>query len=641
MEIPILADITIIFATAAVSLAICSRLNVPEILGYLVTGVLLGAHGFQLIHAVHEMEMMAEIGVVLLLFAVGLEFSLSSLVSLKVPALVGGSVQTIITILFSGAFIYGVSGGNLPLAVAAGMMISLSSTAIVLKILAGRGEMDSPHGRISTAVLVFQDIAVIPMMLLIPVLAGTGDNVYGELGFTALKAVVIVAAVFIGARTVVPKVLFHVAASKNRELFLLVVVLAGLGTASLTYKAGLSLALGAFLAGIMVSESGYGQQALSSVVPFKDIFTGFFFVSIGMLIDFDVYASYPVFIPLMALAIIFFKSLLAAVTVMVLKYPLKTAIAAGLALGQVGEFSFIMAKTASGAGVLTDEYYKLAVAIIVLTMAAAPYMIKYSAQIAELAIKIPMPKRWLTGSQQNFVSKDKEFHDHIIIVGYGLAGRQIAAEARKDGIQFIVVEMNPVTVKNETKKGTDIIYGDASSTEVLHHAHLHTARAIAITVPDPIAVRKVVEIARLEHPYIHIVARTRYALELSALKKLGANSVIAEEVESAGSLVKEVLGRFTEGGSDIECLYLPDVQTRWVTVPVASKAAGKSLRAMDLRYKYGVTILSVKRGGNIMSNPFCDFTIMDLDELLVVGKEKDITKLGVLLRSAKKAEENH
>lgn len=641
MEIPILSDITVIFATAAVALAICSRLNVPEILGYLITGILLGADGFQLIHAVHEVEMMAEIGVVLLLFAVGLEFSLSSLISLKVPALIGGSMQTFITLIFSGSFIYGISGGNLPLAIISGMMISLSSTAIVLKILSGRGEADSTHGRISTAVLVFQDIAVIPMMLLIPVLAGTGGNVYGELGVTAVKAVLIVAAVFIGARTLVPKVLFHVAAAKNRELFLLVVVLAGLGTASLTYKAGLSLALGAFLAGIMVSESGYGQQALSSVVPFKDIFTGFFFVSIGMLIDFDVYARYPVFIPLMALAIIFCKTLLTAVSVMILKYPLKTAVAVGLALGQVGEFSFIMAKTGASAGVLSGEHYKLAVAVIVLTMAAAPYMIKYSSAVAELAVKIPMPARWIKGAQTELVSTEKEFHDHIIIVGYGLAGRQIAAEARKDGIQFIVIEMNPVTVKNEIKKGTDIIFGDASNVEVLHHAHLDTARAIAVTVPDPIAVRKVVETARTEHPYIHIVARTRYALELSPLKKLGANSVIAEEVESAGILVKEVIGRFTEGGSDIECLYLPDVQTRWVTVPVASKAAGKSLRSMDLRYKYGVTILSVKRGGQIMSNPMCDFTIMDLDELLVVGKEKDITRLGVLLRSAKKSEETH
>lgn len=635
MEIPFLADITVIFFTAAVALAICSKLNVPEILGYLVTGVLLGPHGLGIIQAVHEIEMMAEVGVVMLLFAVGLEFSLSSLVSLKIPALVGGSLQMALTVLVAGGAVYGFSRGNLPLAIIAGMIVSLSSTAIVLKILGGRGETDSPHGRISTAILVFQDIAVIPMMLMIPVMAGAENSGASGMLLTAIKAVVIVSAVFIGARTVVPKVLFHVAASKNRELFLLVVILAGLGTATLTYKAGLSLALGAFLAGIMVSESGYGQQALSSVIPFKDIFTGFFFVSIGMLIDFNIYAQYPIAIPATAVVLLFGKSILTAISVVILKYPIKTAVMTGLALGQVGEFSFIMAQTGVSEGILSEEYYKFAVAVIVFTMAAAPYMIKYSAMAAEAVAKLPMPQRVRNGAQAIFTCVDKEFKDHIIIVGYGFAGRQIAANARKNGIDFIAIEMNPSTVKNETKKGTDIIYGDASNVEVLHNAHLATARSIAVTVPDPVAVRKIVESARREHPYIYIAARTRYALELSPLKKLGADTVVAEEVESAQRLVAEVMGGFDVSGKETKNISLPGVLTRWVTVPVGSKSAGKSLRRLDLRYRYGVTVIAVKRGGNTMSNPMCDFVLTPLDELLVIGTEKEITRLGVLLKPAK------
>jgi len=590
MEIPILADITVIFATAAVSLAICSRLNVPEILGYLITGVLLGPNGLSVIHALHEVEMMAEIGVVLLLFAVGLEFSLSHLLSLKKPALIGGGFQVGLSALLGGGAVYILADKNLPLAILAGMMISLSSTAIVLKVLAGRGETDSPHGRLSTAVLIFQDIAVIPMMLTIPVLAGSGGNVYAELGMTGLKAAVIVAAVFIGARTLVPKVLFHVAASKNRELFLLVVVLAGLGTASLTHKAGLSLALGAFLAGIMVSESGYGQQALSSVIPFKDIFTGFFFVSIGMLIDFHIYAAYPVTIFATAAVILFGKSLISALAILILKYPLRTAAVSGLALGQVGEFSFIMAKTGVSAGVLSDDYYKFAVAVIVLTMAVAPFAIKYGGQIADLVVKLPLSSKLKDGSQNIFTRPKKTFSDHIIIVGYGLAGRQLASSCRRDGVKFIAIEMNPDTVKKEFAKGTDIMYGDASSVEVLEHAYLETARAIAVTVPDPVAVRKIVETARTEHPYIHIVARTRYALELSQLKKLGANAVISEEIESANKLITEVMGRFD-------------------------------------------SVLAVTRGGKTVANPACDFTVMERDELLVMGSDKDINKLGLVLKA--------
>ncbi|ADD69223.1 sodium/hydrogen exchanger [Denitrovibrio acetiphilus DSM 12809] len=633
MEIPILADITYIFATAAVSLAICSKLKVPEILGYLITGVLLGPNGFSVIHALHEVEMMAEIGVVLLLFAVGLEFSLSHLLALKKPALLGGGFQVTVTALVTGGVVYIMSHGNLSLAIITGMIVSLSSTAIVLKVLAGRGEMDSPHGRLSTAVLIFQDIAVIPMMLLIPVMAGTGDNVYIDLGVTGAKAVFIVAAIFIGARTLVPKVLYYVAASKNRELFLLVVVLIGLGTASLTYKAGLSLALGAFLAGIMVSESGYGQQALSSVIPFKDIFTGFFFVSIGMLIDFQIYADHPVLILSTAVLILFGKSVISALSILILKYPLKTAVVTGLALGQVGEFSFIMAKTGVSAGVLDSQHYKFAVAVIVLTMAAAPFAIKYGDMIAQLIVKLPMSERLREGAQSIFTRPSETFEDHIVIVGYGLAGRQLAASCRREGVRFIAIEMNPETVKKEHGKGTNIMYGDASSIEVLEHAQLNTARAIAITVPDPVAVRKIVETARAEHPYIHIVARTRYALELSPLKKLGANAVISEEIESANKLVSEVMGRFDTEGKQVAADSIAGVDVRKITVPVASKCSGKNLRTLDLRYKYGVTVLSVTRGGRIMSNPSCDFTIIERDELLVMGGTKEINKFGGLLKA--------
>lgn len=632
MDIPILGDITVIFATAAVSLAICSRLNVPEILGYLITGVLLGPNGLSVIHATHDVEMMAEIGVVLLLFAVGLEFSLSHLLALKKPALIGGGVQVALTALITGGAVY-TAVHDVPLAVVAGMMVSLSSTAIVLNVLAGRGETDSPHGRLSTAVLIFQDIAVIPMMLAIPVLAGHGGNVYAQLGMTGLKAALIVAAVFIGARTLVPKILFHVAASRNRELFLLVVVLAGLGTASLTYKAGLSLALGAFLAGIMVSESGYGQQALSSVIPFKDIFTGFFFVSIGMLIDFQVYAHHPLLIVAAAALILFGKSFVSALSILILKYPLRTAVVTGLALGQVGEFSFIMAKTGVSAGVLSEEYYRLSVAVIVLTMAAAPFAIRYADKIAAAVVLLPFPSRIKDGYQSMFTRPKKVFTDHIIIAGYGLAGRQLAASCRRDGVSFNVIEMNPETVKKEFAKGTDIMYGDASSAEVLEHAHLETARALAVTVPDPVAVRKIVEAARNLHPYIHIVARTRYALELGPLKKLGANAVISEEIESADKLVSEVMGRFSEEGVQTQTGSLPGVNTRTITVPVNSKAAGKTLRALDLRFKYGVTVLSVIRGGKILANPAYDFTVMERDELLVMGSDRDINKLGSVLKA--------
>jgi CPA2 family monovalent cation:H+ antiporter-2 len=337
MEIPILSDITIIFLFAALSLYAAGKLKIPEILGYLITGVLVGPKGFGLIHAVHEVEMMAEIGVVLLLFTIGIEFSLSTLLSLKRPAILGGALQVILTTI---AFtIVGISVGySLNISIFIALMGSLSSTAIVLKVLASRGEIDTPYGRIATAILIFQDIAVIPMMLITPVLAGQGSSATA-VAILIGKAVVIVLFVFFGARTVVPRLLFQVASTKNRELFMITIVLVCLGVAWFTSKAGLSLALGAFLAGIVVSESGYGQQALGDVIPFKDVFTGFFFVSIGMLLDLSLVASQPIIIIGGVIAVIAIKFLVLWFTVSILGYPLRVCVQSAAA-NAISFFSF-------------------------------------------------------------------------------------------------------------------------------------------------------------------------------------------------------------------------------------------------------------------------------------------------------------
>jgi CPA2 family monovalent cation:H+ antiporter-2 len=260
-------------------------------------------------------------------------------------------------------------------------------------------------------------------------------------------------------------------------------------------------------------------------------------------------------------------------------------------------------------------------------------MIKYADMVAALVNRLPLSSGLRDGLQNLYTRPEKKFEDHIIIVGYGLAGRQLAAACRKDGVEFVAVEMNPETVKKELAKGVDIMYGDASSIEVLEHSHLESARAIAITVPDPVAVRKIVETARKEHPSIHIVARTRYALELGPLKKLGANAVISEEIESANKLVQEVMGRYSSVGVDVSSEMIPDVMTIRITVPVGSKIAGKNLRRLDLRYKYGVTVLSVSRGGKVIPNPGQDCTVMERDELLVMANEKDIGKFANLLKS--------
>lgn len=661
MEIPILKDITVIFAFSAASLIICGRLKVPEILGYLVAGILIGPKGLGLISAVHEVEVMAEIGVVLLLFTVGLEFSLAHLISLKRPALLGGGIQVALSVL--AVFGCVVFFTDLPLgtSIAIGLIASISSTAIVLKVFSANGDMDTPQGRISTAILIFQDIAVIPMLLAIPLLAGQGGNPVKELGIMSLKAVLIVGAVFIAARTIVPKIMFHAASSRNRELFLIIISLIGASVAMMTSQAGLSLALGAFLAGIVISESGYSQQALSDIVPFKDVFTGFFFVSIGMLIDIRIFEQYPVLILSSALLILFGKIVISGFAVSIIGYPFKTAFITGAALSQVGEFSFIMTKAANSVELIPQNVYDIIIAVIVLTMAISPFLMMVSENVSQkLSDIIPMPGRIRFGYQRDnsHITVD-ELKDHIILIGLGVAGRGIMDAAKTSDIPYIIVEINPSTVKHERENGEPIIYGDASSLEVLHHASLDSARTIVITVPDPAAVRRIVETARRANPSVHIIARTRYITENDILSSLGANEVIVEEYETALELFSRVMKKYMiseemaknfsnqarDGGykllrgaspakSCAENLKVLGSAVETIIVPIGSTYADKTLREIDLRFRTGLTLLAVKRGTTSIPNPGADTVIMENDELILLGSSKDINSFA---KSVKKS----
>jgi len=645
MEIPILQDITIIFSVSALALIICGWIRVPEVLGYLVTGLLIGPGGLGLIHATHEVEIMAEIGVVLLLFTVGLEFSLAHLISLKRPALAGGGFQVLFTVLITALFSYLIIHKTLGLNMFFGMMASVSSTAIVLKILGGQKLLDAPHGRISTAILIFQDIAVIPMILAIPLLAGAGGNPGKELGILGIKAIGLVAVVFIAARTVAPKLLFHVANFKNRELFMVVIVLLGLGIAMLTSKVGLSLALGAFLAGIVVSESGYGQQALGSLIPFKDIFTGFFFVSIGMLIDLNIFAQYAGTIAIATFGVIFVKMIIAGVAVSMIGYPLKTALLVGFALSQVGEFSFIMAKAAESAGLFDGDIYKIAIAVIVSTMAISPFFIMASGKIADWATTLPFPAIIKNGYIRQTKDEHESLKDHVIIVGFGVAGRAIAKAAKQAEIPYIVIEMNPSTIK---KKGEEpIIYGDASSFAVLEHAHIEKARVLVATIPDPVGVRNIVDTAKQENPAIHVVARTRFVLDQKPLKSLGADDVVVEEFETSVELFAKVLAKYLipektisrmtraarsgnyciftdDDAATMDKLDIPGIDISTIKLPEKTFADGKTLGELKIRNQFGVTIVAVKKG-DVAAHAEMNTVLHAGDEIVAMGTHDNLT----------------
>jgi CPA2 family monovalent cation:H+ antiporter-2 len=320
------------------------------------------------------------------------------------------------------------------------------------------------------------------------------------------------------------------------------------GIAWLTYLAGLSLALGAFLAGLIISESEYGHHALGNIVPFRDVFTSLFFVSIGMLLDLGFLIKHPDQVALITVAVIIAKTLIATIAVLFLGFPLRTAIIVGLTLCQVGEFSFILAKVGVDYGLLVGDTFQLFLAVAVITMGVTPFIMALAPRVANAALRLPLPAKLKTGfsSKSESVSEHKthELEDHLIIVGYGLSGKNVATAAKTAKIPYVIIEMNPETVRNEKKAGEPIIYGDATHEAVLEHVGIEGARVMVVAISDPTATRGITSVAVRLNPKIHIIARTRFFRETTALRELGANEVIAEEYETSVEIFARVLAKY-------------------------------------------------------------------------------------------------
>jgi CPA2 family monovalent cation:H+ antiporter-2 len=649
MEIPLLKDIIIIFCLAVCVLLVCQRIRVPTVVGFLLTGLLAGPHGFGLISAIHEVEIMAEIGVVLLLFTIGVEFSLKEFVRMRKFVLLGGSLQVIFTFLVTYLCTtkLGLPSNQ---AVFTGFIFALSSTAIVLKTLQEKAEFDSPHGRMSLAVLIFQDVIVVPMVLFTPLLAGQTAQLAQSLAILAAKAGIVIVIVALGARWIVPQVLYQIARSRSRELFLLSVLVICFGVAWLTYRAGLSLALGAFLAGLIISESDYGHQALGNVLPFRDVFTSLFFVSIGMLLNLDFLIAQPGQVIGATSAVMVIKSILTCLAVLVLGFPLRTAIISGITLCQVGEFSFILATLGGNYGLLSGKNFQLVLAISVLTMGVTPVVMTLAKSVAHGFMRIPLPNKLKVGfaasaQQKDGVPKEK-LRDHIIVVGFGLNGKNVSRAAKKAAIPYMIIEMNPDTVRQEKKRGEHILYGDATSEAVLEYAGIKEARVLVVAISDPAATRRTAGTARTLNPKLHIIARTRFFQEIDPLRKLGADEVISEEYETSVEIFARVLAKYLVPKEEIDQFTaetrragyqmlrqpaqesatladlkrtFPDMEISSIRVNKQAPIIEKSLAELQLRTKYGVTLLAIRRGPQILANPDGQTHIRGDDILVLLG----------------------
>lgn len=668
MQIPLLSEIVIIFGLSILVLFICYRLRVPTIVGFLLTGIIAGPHGLGLIKAVHEVETLAEIGVVLLLFTIGIEFSLKSLVRVRRSVLLGGSLQVLLTIIVALviARLFGQSFGE---SVFIGFLVSLSSTAIVLKLLQERAEVDSPHGRTSLAILIFQDVIVVPMMLLTPLLGGATGNVGKSLLFLLAKGIGVIVVVLISAHWIVPRLLYQIARTRSRELFILSIVVMCFAVAWLTSSIGLSLALGAFLAGLIISESEYSHQALSNILPFRDVFTSFFFISIGMLLDLGFVFKHPLLISLIALGVLFVKTITGSFASALLGFPLRTTILVGLILSQVGEFSFILSRTGLEYNLLDGNIYQTFLSVSVLTMAAAPFIVALAPLIADSISQLPLPERIKSGLYPspgiNIADKKESLKDHLIIIGFGVNGRNVARAAKVAGIPYLIIEMNPDTVRSEQEKGELIYYGDAVQEAVLERAGINDARVLVVAISDPAATRQVTAIARRLNPKVYVIARTRFVQEVKPLYELGANEVIPEEFETSVEIFTRVLTKYLVPRNDIEkfiaevrsdgyemfrsptisspslsdlSFHFPNIDICTLQVSDKSSIIGKSLAQIELRNKYGVTLLAIRRDSSILTNPGGDTQLSANDILILLGEPDKVAEVTGLFRNRK--EEN-
>ncbi len=663
MQPTFFSSIVVIFGLSIAVLFACHRLRIPTIVGFLVTGILAGPYGLRLVNETRDVETLSEIGVVLLLFTIGIEFSLKSLLSIKKTFFVGGTIQVFISILAVG--LIALAAGRSPAeSIFIGFVISLSSTAIVLKRLQEKADVESPHGRAIVGILIYQDLIVIPMLLLLPFLSGTLKNPAASIGIFLAKIGLICVLMFIGMKLVVPKILFQIAKTRNREIFLLSIIVLCFSIAWLTSSIGLSIALGAFLAGLIISESEYSYQALGNMLPFRDVFTSIFFISIGMLFDIGYFIRNPVIVLCLSAAVIVIKSLVAGAVPALLGFPLRTMVLVGLALSQVGEFSFVLLRAGQDMHFLDRNTYQLLLHVSIGTMVATPFIMASGNALVKFAFSLPLPEKIKAGFPSHIAKVDalqrpQATSGHLVIIGYGICGRHLAQAAKVAEIPYLILEMNPETVHVERAKGEPIFYGDATQAAVLVHLDIAKARVVVVAIPDPVATREVIAIARQLNPTVHIIARTRFFPEMESLYKLGASEVIPEEFETSVEIFTRVLMNYLVPRDKIEKFVadvrsgdyrmlrslskknpslsdikvaLPDMLISTLSIRPTATVAGRTLLEIDLRRKFEVTLLAVRRGSEVISNPAGNLRLLEGDNLILLGKAENIALVACLVK---------
>ena len=641
----ILRGLIVLYGMAMLIAYLMRRARQPTIVGYLLTGVVAGPFGLKLISETAAVEVLAEVGVALLLFTIGLELSLEKLYRMRDLVLGAGSLQLGATVLVSSGLLVW-WGLTMRESLFWGFLVAASSTAIVIKLLHDSRELETVHGRIILGILLFQDLCVIPMMALLPVLAAPGASQALSVLLALGKSLAVVAAILVGAHFLFPRILRAIVQLRSRELFIIGTIFFALGTAWGASQLGLSLALGAFLAGIVLSESEYGHQIMADILPFRDSFNSLFFITIGMLIDVSFMRERWGALLVITVGILLGKLLAGGVAVRLLGFPPRLAVLVGLGIAQVGEFSFVLLREGDKLGMIPQARYQIFLAAAVLTMMVTP----------SLLMVAPRVSQWFggRGRRRDWLAPDEEtaqLCDHVIICGYGLNGRRLARLMKENGLPYVVIEMNARSVRAASTEGENIYFGDIGNAEILEAAGAAHARAIVFAVSDPTVLARAISQARLLNPEIHIIARTKRIEDARELRRAGATDVIAEELEAWMEIAVRVMrvygvprefvavqmAQFRE--EDYEMLrvlplpgqplrhlahLLPQVDVELVHVLPGGLLVGQELRELDLRARTGAMVLAVVRGENVLHNPPPDFTFAEGDQLLLIGSREQL-----------------
>jgi len=657
----VLANLLVIFTASIAVVFVFHQFRLPSIAGFLVAGALIGPYGLNLISDIGTVQALAEIGIVLLLFTIGIEFSLVHLASMRRLMFLAAPIQVggVLLIAWLGAMLVGLSWQQ---GMFWGFLFSLSSTAIVLKTLAERGDSDSIHGRATIGILVFQDLAVVPMMLLTPILGGQSEGGGLAILLTLGKSVLVVGLVIAAAWYLVPKVLGHIVRSRSRELFLLTIIVSCLGIAWLSSLGGLSLALGAFIAGLVISESEYSHQAMAEVLPFRDSFNSLFFVSIGILMDWRVLFSHPLPVAGLLVTVLLVKFVAGAGAVLLAEIPVRSAIMVGIALAQVGEFSFLLAQQGQESGFLRGDPYQVFLAVSVLSMIVTPFLMQWSPHLARRVEAWQRLHHWLPTRTAAHVlqteGKQIRLKDHVIIVGYGLNGRNLARVLGETEIPYLALDLDGDTVSRESKHGVPVYYGDGTNPNVLRHMRIDDAKVLVVAISDPFITRRAVQVAKGLNPKLHVVVRTRYLRELEELHQLGADDVVPEEFETSIEIFALVLRTYKlpqhfvmekakqirrEGYALLRRSELPelahhlrggtlaDAAVETCRIDDDSPAQGKTLAEIALGLRTGASVIAWTRAGVTQANPSEKTRLMAGDIVVLIGTRAQIRQAMDLL----------